>query len=169
MKYTFSMGRKLVLAVAGLLLVGGAAAAVVLSRTRTPPHTPVPTQNPHGEGMDRAMVALKAMYEAPEGKTPCETAYNAFKASKDVADAEHARPLVLSLAPRDDFFTRCNALTPAEQLCLAPSYSMRHRDQCVKAKPAPAALDGMFKINSMDGTQAGEQDADRQFMSTKRR
>jgi len=133
---------------------------------RAPKHKPPPLVNAHGAGIDREMVALKAMYAAPEGPTPCESAYNAFAAGEEAGRAPGKTPLVLKLAPRDEFLGRCRALPAAAQPCLVPAYSRGHREECVKARPAPELLAPMFELKPMTGVQAGERDADSQFMST---
>ena len=74
---------KLLLAV---LIVGGAA-FLVLRRPAPPPQRPLPKETGHAVEIDHAMAAILALQRAPEGNTPCESAYNAFKASKDVSDS----------------------------------------------------------------------------------
>ena len=126
------------LALAALLL--GAAVFLVVRRHRATPPTPAPVasqESPHGAGIDQAMAAVLAMQNAPEGATPCETAYNAFKASKDVSDTEGVKAVVLSLAPRDEFLARCAKLPPQTQVCLAPRYMWQHRADCQRAEPRP--------------------------------
>jgi hypothetical protein len=129
----------------------GAALFLVLRRNHPPaPPTaapPVPGQeSEHGAGIDHAMAAVLAMQNAPEGATPCETAYNAFKASKDVSDTRDVKAVVLRLAPRDEFLTRCADLPPQTQLCLAPRYMWQHRTECRGASPAAANLSGMVEL-----------------------
>jgi len=129
----------------------GAALFLVLRRNHPPaPPTaapPVPGQeSEHGAGIDHAMAAVLAMQNAPEGATPCETAYNAFKASKDVSDKQDVKAVVLSLVPRDEFLTRCADLPPQTQLCLAPHYMWQHRAECRGASPGGANLSGMVEL-----------------------
>jgi hypothetical protein len=133
---------------------------------RGKPHPPAPHANPHGAGIDREMTSLKAMFQAPIGKTPCETAYNAFKAGDDAGRGPGRTALVLRLAPRDEFLSRCNALPPEAQPCLAPAYSSRHREECLKNRPSSVLLEPMFALKPVNGVQAGERDGDQQFMST---
>jgi hypothetical protein len=128
----------------------GAALFLVLRRNRPPPPPPAaPTpgqESEHGAGIDHAMAAVLAMQNAPVGATPCETAYNAFKASKDVSDTQDVKAVVLRLAPRDQFLTRCADLPPQTQLCLAPHYMWQHQADCRGASPAAANLSGMVEL-----------------------
>jgi hypothetical protein len=80
--------------------------------------------------MDRSFAGYLALYHAPEGKTPCETAYNAYKASLDEAEAAQAKALVLHLAPREEFLTLCGTFPETEQRCLSPKYLREHHDAC---------------------------------------
>ena len=73
------------------------------------------------------MGSILALYHAPEGSTPCETAYNAFKASQDYSAREKVTAAVVGLAPREDFLQRCNALSPATQRCMVPLYMTQHK------------------------------------------
>lgn len=92
------------------------------------------------------MAAMTALYEAPEGKTPCESAYLALAASESAAKTANAPPLVLRLAPRDDFLARCSALPPATQGCLVPKYKRGHQEECEKARPSPELLKPLFEL-----------------------
>ena len=92
-----------------------------------------------------SMAAVLALQNAPDGATPCETAYNAFKASKDVSDTQGVKAVVLSLAPRDEFLARCAGLPPDTQACLTPRYMWKHRADCQRADPG-AKLSGMVEL-----------------------
>jgi hypothetical protein len=136
------------LLVAALIL--GAAVFLVLRRHRadlpplaTPPVTS--RESAHAAGIDRSMAAVLALQNAPDGATPCETAYNAFKASKDVSDTQGVKAVVLSLAPRDEFLARCAGLPPDTQACLTPRYMWKHRADCQRADPG-AKLSGMVEL-----------------------
>jgi hypothetical protein len=136
------------LLVAALIL--GAAVFLVLRRRHadSPPPTASPVasqESAHGAGIDQAMAAVLAMQNAPDGATPCETAYNAFKASKDVSDKQGVKAVVLSLAPRDEFLARCAGLPPDTQACLAPRYMWKHRADCQRADPG-TKLSGMVEL-----------------------
>ena len=114
---------------------------------RAPPHPPPPTKNVHGEGIDRQMVALNALYHAPPGNTPCESAWNAFKASLDASQSSNAKPVVLRLSPHDEFVTHCQELSAAAQQCLVPSYLRGHHQECAPLKPSPDLLHEMMELN----------------------
>jgi hypothetical protein len=136
------------LLVAALIL--GAAVFLVLRshRADSPPIAPPPVasqESAHGTGIDRSMAAVLALQNAPDGATPCETAYNAFKASKDVSDTQGVKAVVLSLAPRDQFLAQCSGLPPATQACLAPRYMRLHRAECQRADPG-VNLSGMVEL-----------------------
>jgi hypothetical protein len=136
------------LLVAALIL--GAAVFLILRshRADAPRLAPPPTssqESAHGAGIDRSMAAVLALQNAPEGATPCETAYNAYKASKDVSDTQGVKAVVLSLAPRDEFLARCAALPPDTQACLAPRYMSKHRADCQRADPG-TKLTGMVEL-----------------------
>ncbi len=142
------LGKRVRLLLAAAIV--GAALFLVLRRNHPPapppPAPPAPGQeSAHGAGIDHAMAAVLAMQNAPEGATPCETAYNAFKASKDVSDTQDVKAVVLRLAPRDEFLTRCADLPPQTQQCLAPRYMWQHRAECRGASPA-ANLSGMVEL-----------------------
>jgi hypothetical protein len=154
------------LAAAVVVVAGGTTTAILVSRARAQrPHAPPPADNPHGKAIDRELSALTAMINAPTGPTPCESAWNALQAGYQTSQ-KTAHPLVLKLAPRDEFLTRCRALPTAAQPCLALAYSRRHREECVAARVDSKLLEPMFELKPSEG---GERDADRQFMSTQRR
>jgi hypothetical protein len=116
-------------------IVGVAGAVIVLPRLRA--STPTPPRpsamSEHAAGIDRAMAAVLALYEAPEGKTPCETAYNGYKASLDVSTEQGVKAAVLRLSPRDEFLAGCAALPSAAQQCLVRRYAAQHQKQCDKS------------------------------------
>lgn len=129
----------------------GAALFLVLRRNHPPaappPAPPTPGQeSEHGAGIDRAMAAVLAMKTAPPGATPCETAYNAFKTSKDVSDTQDVKAVVLRLAPRDEFLARCAQLPPQTQACLSPPYMWSHHADCQGAAPSPDALTAIVEV-----------------------
>jgi hypothetical protein len=136
------------------LIVGAATIFLLVPRGRAVAPTSAPAasaaaaaaqESPHGAEMDHAMAAVLAMQSAPDGATPCETAYNAFKASKDVSDTQGVKAVVLSLAPRDEFLSRCAQLSPQTQACLAPRYMWKHRAECQRADPG-VNLSGMVEL-----------------------
>lgn len=142
------MNRKLLVAAAVVVVAAAAAASYFAYARREPPHPRLVGSGPseHAAGMDVAMGAFRAPYEAPDGATPCETAYIAFKASQDYATEHHVQPVILWLAPRQEFLDRCAALPGATQVCMAPRYLIKHRDECDKAKPTPEVAATLVKV-----------------------
>jgi hypothetical protein len=141
-------GTKGKLGIGALVVAAGAAVALFLRRPTPPPPPPPPPaqESGHGAGIDHAMAAALAMVRAPEGATPCETAYNAFKASYDVSQTQDVKAVVLRLAPRDEFLAKCATLPPDGQVCLGPRYAARHRPECEAARPTPEALSPMVEL-----------------------
>lgn len=137
------------IAAATLVLVIGVAVVVFgATRKRGGGHTASPDNSAvgHGAGIDHAMSAVVALYHAPEGATPCESAYNAFKASQDVSTTQNATAVVTKLAPRDQFLATCGGLPPLSQKCMVPLYLAEHRPECKPAKPAQDVLDSMVQM-----------------------
>jgi hypothetical protein len=132
----------------GVVAVGGGAFLAIRSTRPKPPPPPAATvpSSEHGAGIDKAMAANRALYYAPLGNTPCESAYNAFKASYDLSQAQDVKPMVLWLAPRDEFLAQCGALPADTQQCLVPAYLSKHRDACQSAKPSRDALKPMVEM-----------------------
>ena len=157
------MNRKLVVAASVVVVV--AAAAVVFASVGRRGHErshPAPSgTSDHGSGIDRSMAAYLAMYQAPPGSTPCESAYNALKASQDYATQHQVAAVVLRLAPRDEFLQRCAAQPPLTQQCLVPVYLTQHRAECAPAKPAPEVLSPMFELKQRDESGGGGPDEPR--------
>ncbi len=82
----------------------------------------------HVKEVEAKMAPLTALFTADAGATPCETAYNSFKAFLD-ADPE-GRNTTFALPERDVFLARCSKLTDEEQQCLSAAYQATHRDTC---------------------------------------
>ncbi|HEX8795744.1 MAG TPA: hypothetical protein VF765_32565 [Polyangiaceae bacterium] len=156
------MNRRLI-AAATLVLVAGVAVVVFGSTRKREQHAAPVTSSGHGAGIDHAMGAVVALYHAPEGSTPCETAYNAFKASQDIATQKNLTPVVIKLAPRDQFLATCGALPPPTQQCMVPIYLAEHRPECVKAKPSQDVLDSLVQMKHQ--AEPGSPAADQQEMS----
>jgi hypothetical protein len=84
----------------------------------------------HRQALEHELAPLTAMMKAPDGATPCETAFNAFSAYDTTAKAQGgARPWV-ELPDRAGFLTRCGTLSQQEQQCLQPRYQARQHDVC---------------------------------------
>jgi hypothetical protein len=125
------MKRNVLVGAIVVLVAGVAAAAYATVTRREGAHHPhAAPSSDHAEGIDRAMAAALALYKAPEGATPCESAYNAFSASQDVAARQGVTPVVVHLAPREEFLARCNAAPSATQPCMVPRYAAHHRPEC---------------------------------------
>ena len=152
------MNPKLVATAAIVLGVGIAVAVAGSARRRGLVHPAASgsAESDHGLGMDRAMSAELAMYSAPEGSTPCESAYNALKASQDVSTQQHVTPVVLRLAPQAEFLQRCGALPEATQRCLVPRYMSKHRTECDKAKPPADALAALVELKAVRDPRSAE-------------
>ena len=145
-------------AAAAVVLVGAVTVAVIGSRKRAAPHpaTLSSGESSHGLGMDHAMSAVLAMYDAPQGATPCESAYNAFRASLDFAKSHDATPVVQTLAPRDEFLSKCASLPPTVQQCLVPVYLAHNRDACDKVKPPADVVASMVVLKQTMEPAKGE-------------
>jgi hypothetical protein len=135
--------KKILLVAAGLCLLAGGGVAVWLLRRPAAPQHPPRDRSAHGTGIDRSMIAVLALYRASDGKTPCESAYIAFKNSQDIAEMYQAKEVILELAPKDQFMEKCQQLTPAEQQCVWPRYRLAHRDECKTIRPGPEKLKPM--------------------------
>lgn len=150
------MNRRLVIIAAALLLAGGAAAYVLLRPhgKKAPVHHAI---NKHGsdvhvDGFNRAAAPIDALYTAEEGKTPCETLYNAIQAERATAKARGKSEVFYFVAEHDDFFAHCNALPENAKPCLTPRYSALHREDCKKLRPPDAVLDAMYKTRVPEDT-----------------
>jgi hypothetical protein len=120
-----------------VLVVGGLALLFVYRghRPRQVNHKETPEEvrqraARRNRAIDNRFTPLRALLKAPEGSTPCETAYNGFKAFDDSPNpAGLPRPFG-KLPDRDMFLKRCRALSTPEQLCLQPRYSVQHQQEC---------------------------------------
>jgi hypothetical protein len=120
-----------------------AAAILVLPRARhkpSPPSAPSSAPAGHGASIDHQFASYFALYDAPEGATPCESAFNAFQHSIDVAAREHLKPIVISVAPHDEFVARCAMVPSAQQACLVPRYRRDHDAECKSNRPPDDVL-----------------------------
>jgi hypothetical protein len=146
------MNAKVPLVAGGVLLAAGVAAFVVFRRgaPAAPVHVPITTVSSHGRGIDRATAPVGAMYTAPEGDTPCESALNAIKAEQDASAERGSKSRFIKVAERDEFLARCRELPGEAQQCLVPKYLARHRDECTRVKPAPEVLKAMFEMRTDD-------------------
>ncbi len=83
----------------------------------------------HGESSEIA--PLRAALNAPEGATPCETAWNAF-AALDQACINANMPAPWPVMPkRTEFFDICQRMPGEMQRCLAPKYNSLNHAKCL--------------------------------------
>lgn len=132
-----------------LILVGGGVTTFVVLH-RHHPHPVLRRDDPHRAGLEYATAPLDALYRAPEGKTPCESAYNAYHAEQEVS-AQHGVPSHFTkLADRATFLARCQTLPPAAQPCTIPRYNADHASECAKLKSAADVLKGLIELRPQD-------------------
>lgn len=119
---------------------------------------PVPTKLPpavgsgsakagaHSQSIDHSYSAVRAMYEAPEGATPCESAYNAVTAEQAAAKPTKRGSIFSFVAPKDEFLKLCAALPDAAQQCLVPRYQARNQATCATAKAPIEQVEKLYAI-----------------------
>lgn len=113
------------------MLVVGIVAAGVIALVFLRNRGPESTNEAQGEAhVDFKLEAANAGFNAPEGKTPCETGYNAIKAMDDWLSAAGRSKPWPDLPDRDTFVARCATLPEQEQLCLQPKYSAKNHKTC---------------------------------------
>jgi hypothetical protein len=112
----------------GVVLVAGAAAFYFFYVAPRRQHQA--EREEHRQNVERELAPLAAMMKAPDGTTPCETAFNAFSAYDTMAKSQgNPRPWV-ELPDRAGFLARCGSLSQQEQQCLQPRYQAQHHDVC---------------------------------------
>ena len=129
--------------VAVVVVVAAALAIVVWQRKRA--------TRASGEvankALDYRLSPVLSAYQAPEGSTPCETAYNAC-AALDRGAKERGGPTPWTALPdRATFLTRCAALPAQEQQCLQPRYAAEHHDPCEAAVRRIRKTNAVFESN----------------------
>lgn len=135
-----------------VLVLALGAAVVVGCRKKSDPKPTPDRVSPHGEEIDKAHAPQIAMFKAPEGATPCESALNAFNAEVDAARTQGAKSIFSFVADRDTFLANCKALAPEVQACLVPRYAARHHDECEAALQPYAKLANLFVLR--EGSEA---------------
>lgn len=136
------MNKKLV-TVGAIALVGAAVATVVFVRGRGGKHhVHADTATIHAGGIDQTDVAVsfQAMLGAPEGATPCETAYAAIEAEQAAVKLRGTHSIFQWVAPKADFLAGCRAMSDVQQKCMAPRYRRDHDDECLRARPDAEVL-----------------------------
>jgi hypothetical protein len=124
------MGKRLAVVLA---VLGIAAALIVMRRLRTgSPSGPAGGhESVQGSGIDYRLSPLIAAFNAPDGGTPCETAYLAFSAVDEGAKKSGSMHVPWTTFPDKATFTaRCEALPPQEQLCAQPRYMAQNHPVC---------------------------------------
>jgi len=151
--------KKPALLAAGVLALGAAVVVgfvVTRSRSKPAPQATPDRVSPHGQEIDNAHAPQIAMYKAPEGATPCESALNAFVAEGNAARTQGKQSIFAFVADRDTFLAGCKALAPDVQSCLIPRYAARHRDACEVALPPNAQLAHLFVLREDSEAPAKE-------------
>jgi hypothetical protein len=92
------------------------------------PHHPLKRHEEHVKKVDAKMAPLTARFHAEPGATPCESAFNSFRAFLK-ADVSR-RNSTFALPERSVFLDRCQGLSKQEQLCLRPESAATHPDIC---------------------------------------
>jgi hypothetical protein len=111
----------------------------------------------HAASIDDSYSTVTAMYKAPEGATPCESAYNAIAAEQDAAQATKHESIFKFVAAKDEFSRVCQALPAASQACLVPRYQARHRVECANASASSQQLEKLYVLRP-DLDQTAEPD-----------
>jgi hypothetical protein len=132
------------------------AAVAVLGCKKSEPQAKPDRVSPHGKEIDSAHAPQIAMFKAPEGATPCESALNAFNAEVEAARTSGSKSIFTFVADRDTFLAGCKALAPEVQACLVPHYAARHRDDCNAALPPNAQLANLFVLRDDASASAKE-------------
>ena len=148
--------------VTAAVLAVSAAAVVVWVATRSgagePKRPPARGPSPHGAAMDDSLASVLAMYDAPEGASPCETAHNAFAAEAKKARSLGRESHFAFVADRTAFLAGCQALASDVQLCLAPRYMARNRELCQSALPPKEALSHLYRERASEEDVLAEDD-----------
>lgn len=141
------MSRKKLVVIASIVV--GGVVAVVLSvggRDGTRHHRRVDTKEVHARAIDQTDVgvSMSALMNAPEGATPCETAYLAIDAEQQAAKLRGSKSIFQWVAPKAEFLAQCQTLPAAAQSCLAPRYRRAHDAECLQARPPTDALEKLL-------------------------
>lgn len=81
----------------------------------------------HGEQHDDRVAPMTAAFEAKEGATQCESAWNALVALDQASAKAGMPPPWEKLPPRATFEETCNRLTPEQQWCFVPKHQADHK------------------------------------------
>jgi hypothetical protein len=86
------------------------------------------------------------MMNAPEGKTPCETAWNATVAEREAAQRLGKKSVFLRVAPQEEFMRLCYALPAEAQPCASPRYLAKNRERCEAVRPPRSQIKAMAEM-----------------------
>jgi hypothetical protein len=131
------------LVAAGVLAIGAAIVVFVATHGHDGKHHPhADTTSVHAGGLDSTdtAVSMEAMMNAPDGATPCETAYLAIEAEQQAVKLRGTKSIFAWVAPKPDFLASCQELTPAQQKCMALRYRRGHDEECQRERPSPDTL-----------------------------
>lgn len=131
------MRTKLVVGASALAVVAVIAWLVVGKSGGTRHHHKANTTSVHATGIDQTdtAVSMSAMLNAPDGASPCETAYAAIEAEQKATKLRGGTSIFKWVAAKPDFLATCATLSPAAQSCMMPRYRRDHRDDCAQARP----------------------------------
>jgi hypothetical protein len=124
--YTSPMVKRLAVVLAVVAVV---AALLVARRWRTG-RAMVDSRSAQGTGVDYRLSPMNAAFEAPDGGTPCETAYNALHAIDEGSRGTGMSVPWTTFPDRPTFLARCMALQPQEQECMQPRYAAQNHPVC---------------------------------------
>lgn len=141
------MNKKLAL-LAGVVVLVGTIVIVWAKRGGSSPrhaNTDTSTKSVHATSFDQTdtSVSLMTMLSAPDGATPCETAYNALAAEQQATRVRGGKSMFKWVAPKEEFLARCKELPEKSQQCMGPRYRREH-DDCTLARPPDAVLHKLF-------------------------
>ncbi len=117
--------------IAGVLVVLATVGAILgLRWRRVHAAAGVSAASTGAAGVDYALLPVSGAFDAPQGATACETAYNAVRAIDEASRARGSHTPWSSLPDRDTFLARCAALPPQEQQCYQPRYAAENHPTC---------------------------------------
>jgi hypothetical protein len=123
------MGKRIAVTLAVLVVI---AALILARRARVSGQMAhgVQGESEKGTGVDFRLSPMIAGFDAPDGGTPCETAYNGFSAVDEGAKKSGMHVPWTTFPDRASFLARCGALPPQEQLCAQLRYAAQNHPVC---------------------------------------
>jgi hypothetical protein len=135
------------LALLGSVVVLAGAFVIVWAKRggSSPRHAKADTKSVHATSFDQTdtSVSLMTMLSAPDGATPCETAYSALAAEQQAMRVRGGKSMFKWVAPKEEFLARCKELPEKAQQCMSPRYRREH-DDCTLARPPDSVLHKLF-------------------------